>query len=238
MAHTTEKGKFVSDKLVRRRMAVALFGALLASASVKALTPTERLSYRLGKLDLENDVPKQFGDWSIEPRQVMSVVNPQQEVLLKELYSQILARTYRHKDGYRVMLAIAYGGDQRETLHAHYPEACYPAQGFKLRGEQVGQIDVAGGSVPVRRLDTALGHTRQEPVTYWVMVGEQAVLGGYKKKLVDLHYTMRGLIPDGLLFRVSSVDPDTQRAYARQEEFIKDLLAATRPEPRRRLAGL
>lgn len=227
----------MSNRLVRRRMALAFGGALLASAGARALTPHERLADRLGKLDLEADVPRQFGAWAVEPQQMMSVVNPQQEALLKEVYSQILSRTYRHADGYRIMLAIAYGGDQRETLAAHYPEACYPAQGFKLRAEQIGHIEAGGGSVPVRRLDTAFGSARLEPVTYWVMVGEQAVLGGYKKKLVDLRYTLRGLIPDGLLFRVSSIDGDTKGAYARQEQFIVNLLGATRPEPRLRLAG-
>jgi len=225
-------------KLVRRRMAVALCGALLATAGVKALTPSVRLADQLGKLDLEADVPRQFGAWTAEREPVMSVVNPQQEVLLKQLYSQILSRVYVNKDGYRIMLTIAYGGDQRDSLEAHYPEVCYPAQGFKVRDEQVGRIDTLGGSLPVRRLDTALGDVRIEPVTYWVMVGEYPELGGLKNKFAGLRYTLYGRIPDGLLFRVSSIDADIQRAYASQEKFIVDLLAATSPAPRRRLSGL
>lgn len=223
---------------MRRRMAIALGGALLASASVEALTPRTRLAEKLGKLDLELAIPRQFGDWMVEPQQIMSVVNPQQEALLKELYSQILSRSYVHSDGYRVMLSIAYGGDQRETLHAHYPEACYPAQGFKIRGSDVGEIAFGGRTIPVRRLDTALGNTRPEAVTYWVMVGEQAVLGGLGKKFVDLSYTIRGLIPDGLLFRVSSIDDDTQGAFRRHEQFIVAALSAIDPTYRLRLAGI
>lgn len=228
----------MNGDMSRRRMAIALGGALLASASVEALTPRTRLAEELGKLDLELAIPKDFGPWRFDSYHVASVVNPQQEALLKELYSQILSRAYLHADGYRVMLTIAYGGDQRETLHAHYPEACYPAQGFKIRGNEVGQIDFAGRSIPVRRLDTALGNTRPEPVTYWVMVGEQPVLGGLNKKFADLRYTLRGLVPDGLLFRVSSIDDETRRAFERHEQFIVEMLGHIDPKPRIRIAGI
>ena len=228
----------MNDRLIRRRTTIALCGALLASVGAKALTPSEHLADKLGQLNLERDVPREFGDWSVEPLKVMSVVNPQQEELLKQLYSQILERIYKHKDGYRIIVSVAYGGDQRETLHAHYPEVCYAAQGFKIRKEQIGQIEFAGRILNVRRLDAALGQTRPEPVTYWLVVGEHAVLGGYKKKLVDLNYTMRGLIPDGLLFRVSSIDPNLELAFERQSAFIQEILAAMRSDARIRLAGL
>jgi EpsI family protein len=227
----------MTDTLLRRRMVVVLIGSAMASAGASAITPTRSLAEKLGPIDLEAAVPKQFGAWTLEPQRVQSIINPEQEALLKQLYSQILSRTYVHADGYRIMLSIAYGGDQREALHAHYPEACYPSQGFKIRREEVGELSMASGTIPVRRLDTRLGDRRPEPVTYWVMVGERAVLGGIRKKLVDLEYTMQGYVPDGMLFRVSSIDPMTDRAFARQGEFVEALLAATPPAQRHRLSG-
>jgi EpsI family protein len=227
----------VSDDLLRRRLLIAGGSALLAVGGAKAIAPTQRLAETLGTLNLEADVPQQFDDWKALPHQSNMVINPQQQVLLKKIYSQILERTYRHADGYRIMLAIAYGGDQRDELSAHLPEGCYPSQGFKIRGSQLGSIAVAGGELPVRKLDTALGNTRPEPVTYWAMVGLYPVLGGYKKRFADLKYTLRGVIPDGLLFRVSSIDRDTETAYRRQAEFAKSLLASVAPAPRKRLSG-
>ncbi len=226
------------DAVFRRRLLVAGAGALVAVAGAKAMAPTKRLADSLGSLNLETDVPKQFGGWIAQPHQANMVINPQQQVLLKKIYSQILERTYRSADGYRIMLAIAYGGDQRDELSAHYPEGCYPSQGFKIRGTEVGSISFPGSELAVRRLDTALGAGRIEPVTYWAMVGEYAVLGGYNKRLTDLKYTLRGVIPDGLLFRVSSIDPAIQSAYRRQVEFVKELLSAVKPGPRKRLSGL
>jgi EpsI family protein len=227
----------MSDEFLRRRLLIAGGAALLAVGGAKALSPTQRLADTLGSLNLETDVPKQFDTWKAQPYQANMVINPQQQVLLKKIYSQILERTYRHADGYRVMLAIAYGGDQRDELSAHYPEGCYPSQGFKIRQTQQGSIPVPGGELAVRKLDTALGSSRPEPVTYWAMVGHYPVLGGYKKRFADLKYTLRGVIPDGLLFRVSSIDRDTEAAYRRQAEFAKSLLASVAAEPRKRLSG-
>jgi len=47
-----------------------------------------------------------------------------------------------------------------------------------------------------------------------------------------------GQIPDGLLFRVSSIDENTPRAYAIQDQFIADLLKAVNDKDRKRLSGL
>ena len=229
----------MTEALLRRRTVVTLAAAMAAVASAHALAPTKHLAEALGPLDLQAAVPRQFGRWVMDERTVVSVVNPQQEELLKQLYSQVLERVYVNKDdGYRIMLTIAYGGDQREGLAAHYPEACYAAQGFRIGTSIPSQIEVGGTEIPTRQLETVLANERFEPITYWVMVGEVPVRGGIKKKLADLHYTSRGLIPDGLLFRVSSIDRQSDAAFARQRDFIKDLVPALSSSARHRLSGV
>jgi hypothetical protein len=49
---------------------------------------------------------------------------------------------------------------------------------------------------------------------------------------------LTGRIPDGLLFRVSSIDPDPARAWRKQDEFVGQLLAALPPAERWCLSGL
>ena len=39
--------------------------------------------------------------------------------------------------GRQIMLSIAYGEDQRDGMKLHYPEVCYPAQGFQSRSFQI-----------------------------------------------------------------------------------------------------
>ena len=229
----------MTEVLLRRRTVVTLAGAMAAVASAHALAPTKHLAEALGPLDLQAAVPRQFGRWVMDERTVVSVVNPQQEELLKQLYSQVLERVYVNKDdGYRIMLTIAYGGDQREGLAAHYPEACYAAQGFKIQSSVQDSISINQSLIPVTRLETSLANQRFEPITYWIMVGEVSSRGGVRKKLADLYYTSRGYIPDGLLFRVSSIDPASPNAFERQAEFIKEIVPALRMTSRRRLSGV
>src|SRR5262245_15369229 len=211
-------------------MVAASIGAILARPTLKASALRQDLS-------LETMVPKQFGAWREEPQRYVQIVNPQTQELLDKLYSQILSRVYVHENGYRIMLSLAYGSDQRGGLQAHKPEVCYPAQGFVVEKNQPGVLSTAFGDIPVRRLTTAM-RTRHEPLTYWFTVGDRAVEGKLQKRLVELSLGLSGRIPDGMLFRVSSIDADAARAFRAQDDFIKALLQAVTPAERKRLSGL
>lgn len=217
-----------------------LIAALMFAASVGAIVarPTAKLADERSDISLEAMIPKQFGDWREQPLRFAQVVNPQTQELLDKLYSQILSRTYVNASGYHVMLSLAYGSDQRGSLQAHKPEVCYPAQGFVLQRNETGVVVTTFGTIPARRLFTTLGAARPEPVTYWFTVGDTAVVGTTQKRLMDLRYGLTGRIPDGMLFRVSSIDPDQARANQMQDQFISQLLQAVSPVERKRLSGL
>ena len=200
-------------------------------------TPTQPMATLHGGFKLEQVIPTQFGDWQLDTASAGGVVNPQQELLLNKLYSQILSRTYVNRQGQRIMLSIAYGNDQRDGLQLHYPEVCYPAQGFQLKSNKPVELQLGNITIPARRLETVLGNQRYEPVTYWTVIGETAVRGGVDKKLAEMRYGFRGLIPDGLLFRVSSIDRDSPEAFALQDRFAAQMLVALTPQQRSRLAG-
>jgi EpsI family protein len=187
--------------------------------------------------DLATAVPSQFGEWTLLPDQGTQVINPQTQELLDKLYSQILTRTYVNKNGYRIMLSMAYGDDQRGGLQAHRPEVCYPAQGFKVSSKVDGRLPTEYGAIEVRRLTTSLG-LRREPVTYWLTVGDQVIRNNFDKRLAEFRFAFTGQIPDGLLFRVSSIDDDTARAFAMQQRFAADMMSTVSAETRRKLSGL
>jgi len=212
---------------------------LMCAASVTAyvVKPKLRTVSSAPAIQLESAIPRQFGAWREEPTRVLQVVNPQTQALLDKLYSQTLTRTYVDDRGYRVMLSLAYGDDQRGGLQAHKPEVCYPAQGFNMRGNVPSQLSTPFGSVPVRRLDTQLG-ARLEPVTYWFAFGDQVVSGRFEQRLAELRLGLAGRVPHGLLFRVSSIDADTQAAYREQDRFVNELLVAMSVRDRGRVIGL
>lgn len=221
----------------KRRVVIAatlMAGTGLGINGVRAL-PEQRVA--APPIDLERVIPKVFADWQHEPRGASVIVSPDAQALLDKLYAQVLNRTYLNADGYRVMLALAHGSDQRGALQAHRPEICYPAQGFVLHDSHPGTIPVEGGSLPVRRMTASLG-PRHEPVTYWFTVGERAIGTGLDRKFAEMKATLTGRIPDGLLFRLSSIDSDARRAFRLHGDFIRGLLAAVEPQHRVRLSGL
>jgi len=221
---------------VRVAIAMAVLMALTTVGGFAARPPSKAAGSP-PKYLLENTVPKQFGEWRMLPESGNQVVNPQTREMLDKLYSQILARTYVNADGYRIMLSLAYGDEQRGELQAHRPEVCYPAQGFKLHSNVPAELETPFGGIAARQLSTTYG-PRKEPVTYWFTMGETAIKGKWQQRLVEIRLGLTGQVPDGLLFRVSSIDESTQRAFKMHQVFVNDMLKSLPPRDRMRLSGL
>lgn len=208
-----------------------------AAACAYAMTPRVYLADQRPKVELAQLIPTSFGDWREVTQSSGQIINPQQTALLEKLYSQTLSRSYVNPKGIVVMLSIAYGINQSDGVALHYPEVCYPAQGFQLKGIENVEISSSYGNIPAKKLITQLGN-RNEPVTYWTMLGNTAVRGGMNTKLTQLEYGFSGKIPDGLIFRVSTINADARKGHADQAAFISDFLSAIPQSTRVQLAGL
>jgi len=209
---------------------------LISSALAVAMRPTISLADERPPIDLRTMVPTAFGDWQEQQDMVHQVINPQQKQMLEATYSATLSRTYINRQGYRIMLSIAYGKNQSDALQLHRPESCYPAQGFILLAKQLGTLDLQGKPTAAIRLATNLGQ-RFEPITYWTVVGDQVTTLGLYKKLVEIRYALHNRIPDGMLVRVSSIDANTDNAYSLQSQFSVAMVGAIALEHRNRFAG-
>ena len=178
----------------------ALWVAALMVATA-ALTyfgrPTAFLADQIGKPDLEALIPKQFGSWQQDTGVALVLPAPDVQDQLNAIYNQVLTRSYTNAAGERIMLVIAYGGDQYDGTSAHRPEACYPAQGFEITFNEKAVQRVANGSLSVRRLMSKRGE-RHEPLTYWVVVGREVATSGVEQKLAQLRYGLRGVSPQAL----------------------------------------
>jgi EpsI family protein len=221
---------------VRQALAMVLAMVVVALLS-QAGKPVHKLAEQRPRYDLEQVIPQSFGDWRV--LRAGGVVLPDPSVLanLQRLYTQTLSRAYVNSRGTVIMLSIAYGDDQRAAMAVHYPEVCYPAQGFQVRSNRVDTMATPHGTLPVRRLETELSRQRYEPVTYWVTIGDRISLGGFERRMIELEYGLQRVIPDGLLFRVSSVNRDTAQAFRDQDAFTRDLIAALPAASRNWLAG-
>lgn len=214
---------------------VALLAALSALAAY-AWRPTQHLADMRPKLELAQLFPRSFAGWSEDTRGPVQLVSPDQQAVLNKIYNQTLSRTYVNAAGDRVMLSVAYGGDQSDGTRAHRPDVCYPAQGFQMRSDRASTVSVGTHQVRSRQLVAQLGN-RIEPITYWTVVGERIALSGTEQKLAQLAYSTRGVIPDGMLVRVSTIDPNPERAYTVQRQFIEEMATTVSGPNRARVFG-
>jgi EpsI family protein len=209
----------------------------MAAGAAVALKPTALLADKLPPIDLEAQVPRAFGSWRVDERMSVRVVNPQAETLVNKLYSQVLTRTYVDSStGERIMLSIAYGRNQSDALQGHLPDVCYPAQGFEVLKSSINTMARPQGSIQTKQLLTRAGD-RLEPLTYWTTVGDKVAVSHTDRKRAQFEYALRGLIPDGVIFRVSSIGPPTESAWALQRRFIGELAATLAPSTQVRVMG-
>ncbi len=204
-------------------------GALLivlfigAVGLTQAITPKSQLTMN-STIELETAIPKQFGDWKMIELKRLQVVNPDDNSLVDQLYSQVLERSYVNSQGQVVMLSIAYGAEQRKDMLAHFPEVCYPAQGFNVNSEKLSEMVLQNRSIPVKHLVTQKGN-RVEDITYFVRVGEKIVATRTDQKWEAVKYGLQGVIPDGLIFRASTIGVlESHRVHL---GFISELLNVT-----------
>lgn len=211
-----------------------LFGAVAAFA----MTPRHRVADHRNT-NLETIVPTAFGKWHEEIDAGRLVLpDPEANRLANKIYNKILARTYSNGAGQTVMLVIAYGGDQSDALQLHRPEVCYSANGYQVSGLHYDQRRIANLNLAIARVDTSDQYGK-EIVSYWMRVGERQVTTTVDRQIVKLMSGLRGVIPDGVLFRVSTRtrEADPKHQYEVHDAFISDLLSVLGPEEQALLVG-
>ncbi|MEJ6006628.1 exosortase-associated protein EpsI, B-type [Paucibacter sp. AS339] len=223
---------------MQRRLSLSAL-ALMASGSFAAykMEPRVHVSDLLPKMDLETLFPNSFGDWQIDPSTPVILPSPDVQAALNAVYNQVLSRTYVNRSGQRIMLSVAYGGDQSDGTKIHRPENCYPGQGFTILANQVDSIKVTARDLPVRRLIARM-NSRVEPISYWMIVGEKVALSSLQNKLAQLEFGVKGEIADGMLVRVSSINTRPELDYPVHDVFVRQMFDAIKLPDRRRVFGV
>lgn len=209
---------------------------LLAAIVTLVITPREHLGDSVKPIDLDAMVPQAFGPWRVDPTVLPLIAVEEITAVSDQIYAKVLNRTYINDRNERVMLTIAYGGNQSDSLRLHRPEVCYAVQGFTVSSPFDSNISVSERTLGVKRL-VAQNGPRYEPITYWTVIGNRVVAGRIQRKLEQLKYGLTGVIPDGMLVRVSSIGRDETLAFKLHDVFIADLYAALGPEAMNHIMG-
>lgn len=173
---------------------------------------------------LTNLVPQQLGTWS-QGREGDIVVPRTEGSLASRLYGDQLARIYYRADQTDppMMLSIAYGTRQSDSLQLHRPEVCYPAVGFTVGPARGFALDLGGMQVPVVAL-TATSRDRIEDVVYWTRMGRRFPRSEAEQREMRFANAIEGLVPDGALVRASAIraKPDVP-VFGQVEAFLQAL---------------
>jgi len=221
---------------------LASVAILSAAAMAEAIRPRELLASSQVAPDLEKIIPRDFGQWHLVPN--VGLVTPSEpgayleRELSTRIYSQEVARGYADSAGNLIMFLVAYGPVQNYRLKSHLPEVCYGAAGFRVSAKTVTHLSYQDGAalLTISRL-IAQKERRFEPITYWMKVGGDVATGVFDRQIARMKYGVRGIIPDGALIRISTVGLSETASYQLQDQFIRDLLAALRPQDRKFFTG-
>ena len=220
-----------------RRTALFAFTAMAAAAGLAAYgKPRRHVDANAPKVDLDRMFPSSFGTWRIDTALQAFVRPSTQQGKRYGVYDQVLERTFINAQQQRVMLSVAFGSEQSASLQLHRPEVCYRASGYAVRGTHAATIQLADRRLPITRLQAELPG-RPEPITYWTVLGGAVVADEGSFLIRRLSFAARRELLDGMLVRVSSIDPDATGAFELHRAFAEDLSLALTPADRDRVIG-
>ncbi len=216
------------------KFAIAFFMTLAAVAAY-LMVPRSNHSTPVTTYELQSMIPKQLDNWVASDK--VNIVLPAPEGgIASKIYSQTLARGYLNKDGKLIMLVIAYGSNQTDSLQLHLPQICYTAIGYLVSKPNHVTLETASLKFPAVQLRTSRD-TRYEPVTYWTRVGDDIPNGTWARQKTKLFYGLSGKTPDGVLVRISSIGEDATEEFKLQNNFITALLAHSGSKTNKFLLG-
>ena len=170
-------------------------------------------------------IPVTVGGWT--SRKSAEVVLPPQDDSNK-LYENLETRIYEGPSLPAIMLLIAFSSIQQNDIQVHRPEVCYPASGYPILWSQPIELGFGSTSLAGRELLADRGGLR-ERIVYWVRVGNAFPTNWAEQRTTMALQNLQGSIPDGALFRVSSIEePDSSKSVALRQ-FIEIFLSTVSP---------
>ncbi len=216
-----------------RRLLLIGGGLLLTAGGAAAMTP-RRFERQLGRQKVDELLPSAFGPWRERPRGDVIVPEDSQPT---SVYDQVAIRTFMQEGAPDIALLIAYGSAQSGLMKVHRPEVCYASAGFKILGAHDADVALTPRAhVPARAFE-GVRDARREQVLYWTRVGEGFPTSMNGERWASFRAGLRGVIPDGVLVRFSTIADDPQAGERLLAGAARDLVASASVPARRLLTG-
>lgn len=221
----------MSDILTRRNVITGL--AMTGAAGVAFARQPKPSTKRMAKGTIDKLIPTTIGDWQFQT--TSGLVLPPPDATIDRLYDEVMTRVYSRPNTPDIMFLIAYGSVQDGLLQLHRPEVCYPVGGYRLSETRVSQFPVQSQAIIPIRTFTAASDNRVEQVMYWTRVGAYMPTSWAAQRWAVVEANLSGVIPDGILVRMSCIDLDMNVSMALLKSFAQSLAQSVRPDVRRLL---
>lgn len=218
--------------LSRRNLLIG--GILLGASGVAFARQPVIAAPRVDKKLFQSLVPTTFGPWRAVD--ASDVILPPPDALRDRLYDNLVTRTYVAPGQAPIMLLLAYNNVQDGMLQVHRPEVCYPVGGFALSETRHVTFGDSTTEIPANFF-TAVGPDRVEQVAYFTRLGSAYPRSWAEQRLAVIRANLAGDIPDGMMMRVSMLEPNASAALPALEDFANRFIAASPPRLRRLLVA-
>ena len=205
----------VADARVTRRALLAGGGMLAAGATAYVYMP-RKAERGPALVPIEALLPNQIGSWSFTTRD--GIVQTREESPLPG-YDQLVTRVYTAPGLPTIMVLIAYGSTQGGSLQLHRPETCYPGEGFRIRGMTNADLRFDGSDPVAAQTFTAIRDERTEHLLYWTRISESFPRTTGQEYLGIMRRVIDGVVPDGVLVRLSTVGAEAAPSMAALDRF-------------------
>ena len=212
-------------RLDRRKVVLGL-GLAAASGIAYARQPVPDRP-RIKTDSFKSWIPNEIGDYRFETSS--GLVLPPSDALSDRLYDNLITRAYTGPGGSVIMLLVAYNNRQDGILQMHRPEICYPAGGYTLSPIEPIEVPLPDGRNIPSQIFAAKSDTRNEVVLYWTRVEGSFPRRWIEQRMAVAKANLLGVIPDGVLVRVSMLSGDADQAVKPLEQFVQQLFRQSPP---------
>ena len=219
------------DRSVLRRRSFLIGGGLIVAGMASYLRVPKATAQPMTAESFQAAVPGRVGGWT--SRKSSEVVLPAQDDA-NELYENLETRIYEGPGLPLMMVVIAFSSTQQADIQVHRPEVCYPAAGLPVIWSKPLDIKFKSTSIAAREVLADRGGLR-ERVVYWVRVGDAFPITWPEQRLTMALDNLKGTVPDGVLFRISSIEEPDGDTKASIMTFITAFLDAASPDFRDRI---
>lgn len=219
-------GERADIRMIDRRGALIGLG-LAGAAAFSYLNMPKALAAPIAKDRFNGMIPEAAGGW--KSRKSSELVTAAPDPLSDKLYQNLETRIYEGDGLPTMMLLLAYSSVQQNDVQVHRPEVCYPAAGFPIVSSKAVSLDFDGRRIAARKLIADRGGPKEE-ILYWVRVGRDFPVGWAEQRISMALANVGGVSPDGLLFRVSTIEGASGYSPDALEEFLQAFARACSSE--------